>query len=49
MKSTLRCDENNINVSIRHLTPDLAEEYVRFFNAAPQNVNRDEMKAQLKR
>ncbi len=33
-----------MNITICPLTPDLAEEYARFFDATPHDVNRDEMK-----
>ena len=33
-----------MNIIIRPLTPDLAEEYARFFDETPHDVNRDEMK-----
>lgn len=33
-----------MNIEIRKLTPDLAEEYVRFFDVTPHDVNIDEQK-----
>lgn len=33
-----------MNIEIRKLTPDLAEEYVRFFDVTPHDVNIDERK-----
>ena len=37
-----------MNIEIRRLTPDLAEDYARFFDVTPHNVNTNSGKMLLR-